>query len=126
MEAATFVVIAIAIGLLVAIAIVRYRKTPPVMSRAPQETLAAQINVTDEIIKHSPEIKGFILEAKQDGATHAAYIADEDAINFYRTREGKCERRSLQFTPAPHWFWRTNWRNCKELPEYALKIPDNF
>ena len=70
------------------------------------------------------DLRGKFVEAKRDGATHAVYFKNEDVIRFYRTSDDEYEIRSLVFTPAPSWYWGSDWENCSEIPIYAMGISE--
>ena len=72
------------------------------------------------------DLKGRFIEAKNDGATHAMYFKNEDVIKFYRTYGDEYEIRNLVFTPAPSWYWGSDWKKCSEVPIYAMEILDKF
>jgi len=72
------------------------------------------------------DLRGRFVEARSDGATHAVYFKNEDVIKFYRTREDEYETRNLVFTPAPSWYWGSDWGKSSEIPIYAMGISDKF
>jgi hypothetical protein len=123
MDIITFLVIAVAIGLFVVIAIVRLRRLDPSSPPHLQEALAYRAKSFDEIIKQDLKLGDFVREAQREGASH---IASDGTITVYRQRDSNHERRSLEFSPSGKWFWLTSWQKCNELPEYALTIPETF
>jgi len=72
------------------------------------------------------DLRGKFVEAKRDGATHVVYFGSEDVIKFYRTIEDEIEFRNLVFTPAPSWYWGSDWEKCNEIPHYAIQIADKL
>ena len=120
MEAATLVFMAIAIGLFVVIAIIRYRRLPPVSEE--QNTTHSQ-NL-DEILENHSELRSFVTAAMQGGASHFEYTGP--GIIFYRTNNGRIERCLAEYGSGGfEWIWGpSDWREYKELPKHASPIPE--
>ena len=122
-EGAIIVFVEIAVGVFIVIAIIRYRRLTSAMFQEILEVYDYRAKSFDEIIRQDPKLKDFILEAKQAGASH---IANDGVVTFYRLREGKYESRSLDYSPGGYWIWISNWQMCKEMPGYALTIPETI
>ena len=122
MNTVTFIVVAIVIG--VFIAIVGYRialHTPPAM-----ETTAKQAEIIYQYIKVNPILRNFFAAAEQDGATHVNSYG-YDGIAFYRVCEGMREVRILSIPERPDMGkvdWVGNWEKSDKLPPDVIPISD--
>jgi hypothetical protein len=126
---AVFVVIGIAIGILVVITVNKYRNTPPPLS--PEEKIAHQVEAVYQLVKITPNIRGFFIEAERDSATHVKTVGGDgiafygDGIAFYRVHDGIYEKRILFIPERPGMGklgWVNNWRPCRELPPDVVSI----
>lgn len=139
MENITYIVIALAfimfvvtiVGLVVVIALIRSRS--PI---TPEKAQVHQKEVFDNYLKMDPRLKDFFKEALQAGATHMKYapqldstdkFSPEEAIAFYRIHEGNYEKRYFflhdrTFTQGAK--WGLSWRQCEEVPQDAIPIPE--
>ena len=135
----TYIVIALAVivitvaivGLAIVIAFIRFRS--PI---TPEKARARQKEVFDNYLKMDPGLKDIFKEALQAGATHMKYapqldstdtFSPEETIAFYRIHEGNYEKRYFflhdrTFTLGAK--WGLNWRQCEELPQDAIPIPE--
>ena len=114
----------IPIGIL--IAWIQIRKLKPSPLSTEEQSPDYQHKEINGLLKAWSDLKDRIIEAKNDGATHAVYFKNEDVVKFYRTRENEYEFRNLVFTPAPRWDWGGDWKKCDEIPHYAMAILDKF
>lgn len=137
MGISTFIIIAIVIviviGLVVIIAINKFRKPSPPITL--DEALANQTKVINNYISFDPGLKDIFKEAIRDGVTHIQHAPQDDTIlftrddtiAFYRIRDGVYEKRFLflhERTFSKGAKWELNWRKCEELPRDAIKIPE--
>jgi len=118
MGATTFVVIALALGLII-VMIIRFRQN----RRASQEQKTTHGQNLDEILENHSELRSFVIAAKQSGASHFEYTGP--GIIFYRNNNGKIERCLAEYGSGGfEWVWGpSDWREYKALPEHASQIP---
>lgn len=112
------------IALIVVFIVIKFQKpTPPPIE---EQSVDYQNKEVDGMLGLYTGLKDFFEEAKGLGATHAVYFSNQDVIKFYRTRESRFELRNLVFTPAPSWYWGSDWEKCDEIPQYAIQVSDKL
>ena len=94
--------------------------------RASQERKTNHGQNLNGILENHPELRSFVMAAKQSGASHFEYSGP--GIIFYRTNNGKIERCLAEYGPGRfEWIWGpSDWRKYKELPKHASPIPETI
>lgn len=122
-DAATYVVVIIAIVVLIAIAINKYQNTPHLST---DEKIAHQREAVYLFVKQNPDVRGSFVEAERDDATFVKTDGG-DGIAFYRVHDGICEKRTFSIPERPgigKLGWVADWQKCKKLPPDVILISE--
>jgi hypothetical protein len=107
------------------IVLIQIKNQKPSVPSVEEQSIEYQQKEIDGMLGTWSDLKDRFVEAKNDSATHAVYFGNEDVIKFYRTREDEYEIRNLVFTPAPSWYWGSDWENVMRYPIMRYKFQIN-